>query len=183
MFRLATGALLSFTMAAVGMASEPAGLPPGSRLRVGSSTGALVGTLVSWEADALVLDAGQGEPRRIPLAAVSKVELSRGKRSNAGRGAVIGAAVGAVPGLLVGWGDSPEHENQRPVVVGAIGAAAGAGIGAAIGWAAKTEKWEAVETARFRAGLVPLRGGAELSLTVTWRDGLSPWSRRARTRE
>ena len=81
---------------------------------------------------------------------VRKLELSRGMRSNAGRGATIGALIGGVAfGLYVAGLASIEGTAGETWVAGiaggAVGAIGGAGVGALIGSASKHERWKEVE--------------------------------------
>ena len=124
----------------------------GSRVRITvnkPSKHSYVGTLVSADADSLRFTTDTSGIVAIPIGSVTRFERSRGRRSNAGRGAVIGGlSVGAAV-LILGIGASAESSGWGPdigaedVALGTlIMGAAGAGLGALIGAASKGERWE-----------------------------------------
>ena len=165
----------SYAYAAEGPA-EPRNLSVGSRIRITSSAVGepVTGTLLSIDIEDLVFRrAGTDAPSRIPLAEIVTLEVSGGRRSQAGRGAMIGAAVGVVPGLLLTFGDysSDVHGDSHAGTVAAIGAAGGALLGAAIGWAIKTESWIPCEAPRAALAAAPVRGGVAVSFRMTWGHG------------
>jgi len=152
---------------------EAPALAPGARVRVSSpSLGAepVVGTLVRQEDGALWVDRGpSGSPTRIALEPVTRIEVSAGRRTRATQGALVGLAAGAVPGLLLTFGDYDSDDDPSPGAVAAVGAASGAALGAAIGWALKTEEWLPAERPAVAASITPLRGGGlGVSLRVSW---------------
>ena len=146
-------------------------LAVGSRVRVTTplaGTGPLIGTVVGIEPDAVSVRGGSsGSALRIPVTPATTLEVSGGKRSRAGRGAMLGAAVGVMPGLLMTFGDY-NTDDGSPGAVAALGAAAGAAVGAAVGWALRSEQWLPAEMPSVAAGIAPLRGGATFSLRVAW---------------
>lgn len=84
--------------------AEPSEAPaPGTRVRLTAPElfdQPLIGTLTALETDAVSLRLeGWTEPTTVPRTAITKWELSRGKHSNAGKGALKGLAIGAVAGL------------------------------------------------------------------------------------
>jgi hypothetical protein len=84
---------------------------------------------------------------------------------------MIGAAVGVMPGALSTFGDYSRDvhgEGPSPTAVAAVGAIGGALVGAAIGNAVKTEKWLPCGLPRPAVAVVPLRGGAGVSLSLAW---------------
>lgn len=138
------------------------GLPvtPGDRVRISTLGTAppLVCTVLALKADTLVLDARDGvETLEVPLALVKKVEVSRGKKSNIGPGAIAGGLTGAVFGAICasGPGGYSCGGSDAKVVALAI-TAAGTGIGALIGAASKTDRWEEVPLTDIRVGLSPI---------------------------
>jgi hypothetical protein len=157
-------------------AADLADLPPGSRVRVSSATlasGAVVGTLVSIDAhEVVVLARGPRDaPVRIALDEGTKVERSGSRRSQWARGAMMGGAIGAVPGLLLTFGDysSDVHgDGPSPAAVAAMGAAGGALVGAAVGWAIKRDDWREVSLPSAGLALMPWRGGIAASVHVSW---------------
>ncbi len=150
--------------------AESRTLTVGNRVRVttpGAGTEPLIGTVVGIEPDGvLVRGASGGSAVRVPAAKATTIEVSGGKRSQAGRGAMLGAAVGVMPGLLMTFGDY-NTDDGSPGAVAVLGAAGGAALGAAIGWAIKSERWWPAEMP-VTAGIAPLRGGVTFSLRVAW---------------
>jgi hypothetical protein len=152
--------------------SESRAVAVGSRVRVSAPEGGtqpLIGSVVALEPHAvLVQGKGSGTPTRVVLGPTTTIEVSGGRRSKAGRGAVFGAAVGVLPGLLMTFGDYDTDPEHSPGKVAAVGAAAGAAVGAAVGWALKSEQWLPAEMPSVTTGIVPLRGGVGLSVHVAW---------------
>ena len=154
----------------------PYSLKPGSRVRITAPQlggEPLVGTLVGLEPDRILVKRGSSDlPTLIPRSSVVKLEVSGGRKSKTGRGAMIGLGVGAMPGLLLTFGDynSDTHSSgPNPAAVAVIGAAGGALVGAAIGWALKTEEWKPAEVA---AAVAPLRGGGVgIGVRIAWGRG------------
>jgi hypothetical protein len=158
---------------------------PGDRVRVSWLGDApLVSTVLALRADTLVLDVeGRVAPLELPLALVKKVEVRRGQKSNAGRGARTGGLLGAMFGLLVGvvaWTgcDSDDSSDSCESAVEGIGVVAigvgifggvGAGVGAIIGALSTSDRWEEVPMDRLRVSLVPQhRGGLAVSVSVAF---------------
>ena len=123
----------------------------GSRIRITTAHGSHRGTLVSLDGDSLrYTRSGTARVTALPLASVVRLERSAGKRSAAGRGALIGGLLGGGFGLFLGiaastdnsgwWEVGPEDIAAVTAVVGATGA----GIGALIGAASKRDRWETV---------------------------------------
>jgi hypothetical protein len=171
MSRSLVAAVLVFC-STIALPSESDVVAVGSRVRVSTPEAGpvpLIGGVVGLEPDAIVVQGeGSQAPRRIPLGPTTSVEISGGRRSKAGRGAVLGAAVGAMPGLLMTFGDYNSDPTYSPGAVAAVGAAAGAALGAAVGCALKSERWLPAEVPSVTAGVVPLRGGVGFSMRVAW---------------
>lgn len=133
---------------------------PGDRVRVSrlGSVPPLVCTVLALKADTLVLDAeDRVAPLEVPLALVEKVEVSHGKKSRIGTGAIVGGLTGALLGALgsLAWGDAGSLGSDAGVAILAS-TAAGTGIGALIGAATKTDRWEEVPLTDIRVGLSPV---------------------------
>ncbi|HEY8233525.1 MAG TPA: hypothetical protein VIJ10_12750 [Vicinamibacteria bacterium] len=170
-----TKTLGAIVLVLIGAGTSAAGsraVAVGSRVRVsGPEAGPqpLIGSVVGLEPSAVLLQGQKGAaPTRVPLGPTTTIEVSGGRRSKAGRGAVLGAAFGLMPGLLMTFGDYNTDSEYSPGAVAAVGAAAGAAVGAAVGWVLKTEQWWPAEVPRPTAGIVPLRGGVGVSLHVAW---------------
>jgi hypothetical protein len=125
----------------------------GSRVRITvdqPSKHSHVGTLVSTDADSLRFTTDTGGLVAIPTGSVTRFERSRGRHSNAGRGALIGGVSLGAAGLILGVGASAESNSgwgpdigaEEVVLATLIMGAAGTGIGALIGAASKGERWE-----------------------------------------
>lgn len=171
--------MLVFAAPAYLAAQEPV-LAPGSRIRVYApsiNAKRFVGTVVSLNADALTLDAemwldGVWKPRLdVPFASMKWLGLSRGRHSNAGKGALIGGLVGTALILAAvyscdGYCGGPGDEGR--VLAGmTIGGGLGAGVGALIGALSHREDWQAVPIERLRSGPSPVSvDGVAVSLTL-----------------
>jgi hypothetical protein len=131
-------------------AAPPEALQSGRRVRVhlDQPRSKVVGNVVRVSADTLVIVPDEDPRNELALSAlnVRRVDISRGQRSRAGRGALVGALGGAVLGtaaLVYACSDS---------CIGAVpllglppgGALIGAGIGAVIGSLIHTERWQRV---------------------------------------
>ncbi len=154
---------------------------PGARVRVTAPTVAenhLVGTVAAVDADTLVLGVNHGTSSlAIPFASMTSLEVSRGKKSKAGLGAIIGAPIGLVAGALIGYaasgggGTFPLGEGLERLEEGGDAMAAGALlggltgglIGALIGSSIKVDRWETVPLDRIRVSLTTRGGGLEVS--------------------
>ena len=108
-----------------------------------------VGTLVSADADSLRFTTDTGGLVAIPTASVTRFERSRGRRSNAGKGALIGGLSVGAAGLIIGIGAAADNSSwgldvgvEDVALVTLITGAAGAGLGALIGAVSKGERWE-----------------------------------------
>jgi len=108
-----------------------------------------LGTLVSLDQDSVRFLDSSGV-NAVPVTSVGRLELSRGRRSNAGKGAIIGGVTAGALGLILGLAASTEDDAFVEIGTGEIAAvtvilgAGGAGIGALIGATSKSEHWEPV---------------------------------------
>jgi len=140
---------------------QDVGLPlaPGQTVRVqlasadSSSADAAVlrGEVSRMTADSLVMTVN-GEERRMALASVSRLEVLRGHRHNAGWGALIGVGVPlALAGVLFATaGDGNDGGGAFApgaiggILVGTVGVILGGTIGLGLGAVSRTEQWQAV---------------------------------------
>ena len=152
-------------------AEEPGAVAVGSRVRVTSlETGAqpLIGQVVALEPGAVVVTSEGGtDQKRVPLVPSTTLEVSTGKKSRATRGAMVGAAVGAMPGLFMTFGDY-NTDKGNPAAVSLVGAAAGAAIGSLVGLVFKSEHWVPADMPAVTAGIAPIPRGVSFSLSVAW---------------
>jgi hypothetical protein len=152
----------------------PSAVGAGARVRVRVDSPppqrTMTGTVRTLTAHTLTLaPSGGGADAHIPVAAIGKLEVSRGRGIVASHviiGAVAGAAAG---GLLAGaassCGTDPWCRFWRSLAVlggGGLGGVVGAGVGALV----KGEKWMTVPV-EHRVTLAPVaRGGVGVALTV-----------------
>lgn len=150
-------------------------IAPGTRVRISASQlGAepVVGTLLGVGPETLSLErAGHEGPEVIARSDVGRLEISRGRKSQAGRGALVGLAAGAAATMLLTFGDysSDVHGDLNLLAIGAALAAGGAAVGGAIGSAHKTEHWEPVTLPPVSVGIGPVRGGGVgVAVRLSW---------------
>ena len=126
----------------------------------------IVGTAVSSDGQTLrMVPAGRSDTLSFSMASIDKVEASAGKRSQAGRGALIGGAVGLALGggaaLLV----SPQAADFPEWVPGAALAGTtllGALVGTLIGARSSRETW----TASPSVTVNPATGGMDFGMQM-----------------
>lgn len=150
---------------------------PGERVRAttGEANYRITGTLEEWRRDTLyVISDGGSEgtvARPLALGSLSRLEVSEGHRSNAGKGALIGGGIGLALGGAFSLIAAPRVDTEVPtsdyLLLTGIAAAGGAGIGALIGSFSKSERWREYPLDRLRVGLLPSSDGG-YRLTVTW---------------
>jgi hypothetical protein len=141
-------------------------LDPGDRVRLEYPGGKLDGQLVSSHGDSVVIaTSGSTPPSTIRKDSITHLERLDGQKRNWGRGALIGAAAGAVTGGIVmatdnsaGWGDS---FAVGPCTL--LGAAAGALVGGFI----QTDRWTDVSHDEIRVGVTP-SGRSGVALSLAW---------------
>jgi hypothetical protein len=110
-----------------------------------------VGTLLSADADSVRLTSSKnGQTVAVPTISVVRLERSRDRRSNAGRGALIGGLAGAGAALLLGIiassGDDSGYEigSDEFAAGTALFSATCAALGSLIGAASHRERWESI---------------------------------------
>lgn len=155
-------------------AQELPPVKPGDRVRVTAPDLGIrkqAATFEAWRGDTLVIVADS--IMNFPLAFVTLLEVGRNRRY-AGRGAVIGLALGGVGGgVLFGVACANDaflgDATGTCAVVGAVFlGTGGALIGALIGAMSTGTRWEEVPLDRLRVSLVPQRNG-RLALGMSWR--------------
>ncbi len=128
-----------------------------------------VGTFVAWMADTLVVET-KGHILALPPDSVTKLDVSRGRKTNTGTGAGIGLLVGGVVGAVIGYASYEEcvggwacfgdlGPGVNVVAGGVIGGLGGLVTGAFIGLAIQTDRWREVPLDRVRVSLGPQRDG------------------------
>ncbi len=110
----------------------------------------------------LVMLGGSGSPAiQIPRDSITKLEVSRGKRSNITAGILVGTGAGLLLGaafavLAVDAGGSSEISNQEAAAIfAALGGSAGLLIGTIVGASTKTERWQEIPLDRLRVTVGP----------------------------
>lgn len=113
----------------------------------------IVGRVLELPVGTIVIAAEPDSAQRtIARAAIAQFEVQRGTRTNAARGAMIGALILGAPAAFLGAvaGGTGHGEGSDAtaasgaVSLGAIGVVVGAGLGALVGKSEKRERWEKV---------------------------------------
>lgn len=123
--------------------------------RTPDSTAPYVGILRSYDGDTATLEGADGPMPPFELSPSARLEISRGTRSDAGRGAAIGAVIGGA-GLAFAGAVSCSNDdgwfNPGPGACAAggalVGGAAGALVGLVIGSTQHSENWLEVDRNR-----------------------------------
>ena len=143
--------LCAAPLAAQGMHSDAAPAP-GIRVRVTTSgvEEPLTGTLAWLDATTIALLRAPGDTAHVLRDGLERIEVSLGRRSNAGkglrRGALIGTTVGAMLGILLMAGDDGYFDyGAEAIPLGAAGGAMyGSLIGLVVGALSRSEQWAEV---------------------------------------
>ncbi len=117
-------------------------------------------------------------PFAVPLASVTSLEVVRGQKRRAGRGALIGLGIGAGAGAIGGaiaeaageqfCIDTCGSGGVITLVSAAFGGLSGLVIGTAVGAFIKTDHWEEVPLDRLRVSFAPQRDRFAFGLRVTF---------------
>ena len=171
--------LLSIVTRGTPLAQTIGALRNGARVRVTSRSGmSIAGELVSLDSDRLVLTPDDLQLADGPSATVAvartqirAIDVSQGRHSNAGKGALLGFAIAGGLGALLAaescaastsWFDpSP---GACAATGGVIFGVLGAGLGAAIGAGSRSDTWQSVALASLHVGFG--RGGPEVAFSV-----------------
>jgi hypothetical protein len=146
--------------------AQPAPLEPGASVRITApdcDAQAYKATYEGIRGDTLV--ASGFTTLRCPTAAVTKLELYAGRRSNTWRGAGIGFLAGTAAGfavwhLAIGACYEGAAVNDCALVLGGgIGGLGGALVGAVVGAFVKTDRWRRIPPDRFRIQPAVTPGG------------------------
>ena len=168
--------MIAMLVATPGSASAQS-VAEGSLVRVETAKSKYVGTLQKRTQERLTLQTESGGLFQVSRADIERVEVSLGRKRNAGKGALIGAL--AFGGLSAALGASTDECNPldfRPTTATGCrtenvatfflaGAVGGALWGAIIGHFVKSERWKEVEGSPRITLILPERGiGAQVSL-------------------
>ncbi|HET7293941.1 MAG TPA: hypothetical protein VFM88_16060 [Vicinamibacteria bacterium] len=167
--------LLVLAMAAPTRAEEPP-VHLGSRVRMHTAMGSLEGQLVAWERDRFTVNiSGLPEPYVLRAESVQRLDVSQGRTRPWLRGALAGAAMGALlmaaapvenacpPGVQPGVASGCETKTYNVQT----GIAGGAVIGMIISATRQVDRWKPVPLSRFRVSVAPAPKGVAASLTLT----------------
>ena len=154
--------ILVAILAFVPFTSATAQVRPGARVRVTHLPRQSVGTLLAWKSDTLVFQSN-GDTLSVPLDLVARLEVSRGEKTNVGKGQRIGLLLGGIVGWVIG------HASRDPQcapmcifydVAGlTFGGLGGLVAGTLIGGSIKTDHWQDVPLDRLRVSLAPQPDG------------------------
>ena len=169
---------LASTLLVAGVKAQQPDVQAGQRVRVSHNGSQTVGTVVAVLADTPVLEVEAPAGRRaVPLATLDRLEVSLGRKTQAGKGALIGLLVGGVAGVATGvlvCAPNPSCEGEDDSLTGlvalffgGIGALAGTGIGALIGGITLVEQWQPIPLDRVSLGISPHgHRGFEFSVSI-----------------
>lgn len=176
MFGSSAAVLLLLLAVTTTAGAQSDALGAGSRVRVTTGDRQLVGVVRSAGGGSLSLIDARVDSVFLTGSEVRTVEVSRGRKSNGGRGATTGAGAGLFVGILLG--SFPAHDQRdsflgdglegletmgRMGTYGLIGGVAGAVLGFAIGSRSESERWSRVELDRPVAFAAPGRIGLSVS--------------------
>lgn len=148
------------------VAAQAPPIEPGTRVRVTISDRGIrhVGALRAVHSDTLVLDT-----LRLVRTAITRLEVSPGRRGHAALGAAIGAVglgvVGAVVGYEICQAADCGDDADGAMLGGGAGVVLGGLIGLGVGALIKTDRWEETSLERLRVSFTR-RSGGPLGLSV-----------------
>lgn len=168
---MATAAALLWSPHLLGQTPE---LPPtGARVRVvarGIAPGPVVAAVAGRHTDSLILDLEGGRRRAVPVTSITRLEISRGRKSKVVTGAAMGLILGtaATGAFLAMFCSDPDTlcESDEVLRALAIIATPPTALGALIGLAVRVERWERFPVT-WREGAAI--GGQRLTVGVAWR--------------
>ena len=162
--------------AAVALANDAVQLASGARVRVTVRTGdsQQVGTVLALDDKNLTLQVpGQADTTVLRRNDITNVAVSAGRRSR-GKNALIGTAMGAGVGALLGFANGSDPRSafirltagEKALILAVVLAPVGALIGAVV---RPAERWRELPPDRIRLSLVPVSGrGAAVSLAFVF---------------
>ncbi len=98
---------------------------------------------------------------QLSIGSITRLDVHRGSRGNAGLGALIGLPAGALIGAAIAAAvDQTADQEGLIIAFGAgVGAAGGLLIGIVVGSLIKSDRWEPVPLDQLRVSFVPRRDG------------------------
>jgi hypothetical protein len=158
--------------AQAGSAADDQGwLPTGSWVRVEAPAvmeGRLTGRLVEQDADDLTIAIGDRLPLKVPRVAVTRAEVSLGRRKTVLPATLMGAGAGLILGLTVPLDETDlcGVDCTRSEMVGAQ-TFTWATVGALVGLLVKREDWRVIPTDSLKVSVAPTRGaGVAVGFTL-----------------
>ncbi|MDE3174316.1 MAG: hypothetical protein KGN74_14700 [Gemmatimonadota bacterium] len=151
---------VSLLAARGGRAQTPVVLAPDTRIRfrLPPDQPPIEGAVIVQRGDSVWVRQRESAARvDFTLSSLVALEVQRGKRRNAGRGALIGLVAGAVTGAALGAAVGSDctpnalvcFESAETIpLLGAYGAGVGAAVGALIGVFVQTDRWVRVPLPR-----------------------------------
>jgi hypothetical protein len=150
------------------LAQDQQAVAPGDRIRVTApaiSADRLVGTLTGMRDDtySMVVEGRDGS-LAVPIASLTRLEVSRGRKSLVTWGAVVGVLVGGTLSFaLINSSEASDARITSAVLFAGLGGLAGALGGSYI----RYDDWETVPLGQLRVGLTPEAGdGIALSISI-----------------
>jgi hypothetical protein len=150
------------------------GLAVGARVRVqapGQFEGWRVGRVLELGSREVVLDLEGRRPLSIRREAIRRIDVSVGRKHHAGTGALAGAGLGAVGGVVylatITSMSDVDFDGGQYALATLGGAAGGAMLGAVVGLMIESDRWHPVADAPVRVSVRPVSGrGIAVGFTV-----------------
>lgn len=135
------------------------------------------GTVVAVTPDTLSLWLGDaaGTELALPIHSVNRLQVYWGRRSNTGKGALVGLVVAGGLGVIGGWNmceiSDQGCQGTGDHIGGSLGMGLGmgllgAGCGAIVGMMFSGDRWEEVSLDRLRVSFAPQRDGVAVGMSV-----------------
>lgn len=139
----------------------------------------IMGLLMGIDEDSVVVNVGPGLPgRAVAIDAVQSFSVARGRKSSAGKGALIGLASGVAGGVIAGQivcsdgqcedAEGPGISNMIPAALAVGGGLFGTGMGALIGGRFHSDRWERVSVRDLRMGVTPGSDDVQFRLSLVF---------------
>jgi hypothetical protein len=151
---------------------ESGGLSTGAQVRLALRDRPdhwLVGIVVGQSGDSLRLnERGSHTLLAVPTERLAALQVSRGRRSHATLGALLGLTAGAAFGVIATAADPAINTDARGYAVAAgFFGAMGLGAGALVGWAVRSERWESWPPLPISRQRIPHSAGPHPALSLS----------------